>query len=40
MSLVDEMHLGVNLDPAAVTDAALLLECLDESFGALLDLGR
>ncbi|MCZ7536799.1 MAG: WS/DGAT domain-containing protein [Acidimicrobiia bacterium] len=39
MSLVDEMHLGINLDPAAFTDVTLLLDCLDESFGALLDLG-
>ena len=39
MSLVDEMHLGINLDPAAITDVALLIDCLDESFGALLDLG-
>ena len=38
MSLVDEMHLGINLDPAAVTDVALLIDCLDESFAALLDL--
>ncbi len=39
MSLVDEMHLGINLDPSAVTDVTLLVECLDESFGALLDIG-
>jgi hypothetical protein len=32
----DRLHLGVNLDPAAVTDPAALMECLEESFGDLL----
>ena len=35
----DRLHLGVNLDPAAVTDAAALMECLAESFGDLLEAG-
>lgn len=39
MSLVDDMHLGLNLDPAAVTDVSLLIECFDRSFDALLHLG-
>jgi hypothetical protein len=33
------LHLGVNLDPAAVTDPAALMECLAESFGDLLEAG-
>ncbi|HEX6379651.1 MAG TPA: WS/DGAT domain-containing protein, partial [Acidimicrobiia bacterium] len=35
----DRLHLGVNLDPAAVTDAAALMECVAESFEDLLDAG-
>jgi len=35
----DRLHLGVNLDPAAVTDPAALMECLAESFGGLLEAG-
>ena len=35
----DRLHLGVNLDPAAVTDAAALMECVAESFGDLLAAG-
>jgi diacylglycerol O-acyltransferase / wax synthase len=33
----DRLHLGVNLDPAAVTDPGALMECLAESFGNLLE---
>jgi len=36
LSYTGSLDLGLNLDPAAVTDPAALLECLDESFGALL----
>jgi diacylglycerol O-acyltransferase / wax synthase len=35
----DRLHLGVNLDPAAVSDPAALMECLAESFGDLLEAG-
>ena len=35
----DRLHLGVNLDPAAVTDVATLMECVAESFGDLLEAG-
>ncbi|MEW6473763.1 MAG: wax ester/triacylglycerol synthase domain-containing protein [Actinomycetota bacterium] len=35
----DRLHLGVNLDPAAVTDPAALMECLSESFADLLEAG-
>ncbi|HVW34018.1 MAG TPA: wax ester/triacylglycerol synthase domain-containing protein [Acidimicrobiia bacterium] len=33
----DRLHLGVNLDPAAVTDGPALMDCLHESFGELLE---
>jgi WS/DGAT/MGAT family acyltransferase len=33
------LHLGVNLDPAAVTDPAALMECLAESFRDLVEAG-
>jgi WS/DGAT/MGAT family acyltransferase len=35
LSYVDEVHIGVNSDPAAVSDPELLLECLEESFEEL-----
>jgi hypothetical protein len=35
----DRLHLGVNLDPAAVTDPAALMECLAESFADLFEAG-
>jgi diacylglycerol O-acyltransferase / wax synthase len=35
----DRLHLGVNVDPAAVTDPAALMECLAESFADLLEAG-
>jgi hypothetical protein len=35
----NRLHLGVNLDPAAVTDPAALMECLAESFDDLLEAG-
>ena len=35
----ERLHLGVNLDPAAVTDPAALMECVAESFGELLAAG-
>jgi diacylglycerol O-acyltransferase len=38
LSYRDSLDMGINLDPAAVTDAATLLDCLDESFGALLEV--
>jgi hypothetical protein len=40
LSYGDSLDMGLNLDPAAVSDPATLLDCFDESFGALLDLGR
>jgi hypothetical protein len=30
--------MGINIDPAAVSDSATMLDCIDESFGALLDI--
>ncbi len=38
LSYCDELHIGLNIDPAAVTDIPLLMECLDESFGELLSV--
>lgn len=35
----ERLHLGVNLDPAAIADPAALMECLAESFGDLLEAG-
>jgi len=35
----DRLHLGVNLDPAAVADPAALMECVAESFADLLEAG-
>ncbi len=35
----DRLHLGVNLDPAAVTDPGALMESLAESFADLLEAG-
>jgi WS/DGAT/MGAT family acyltransferase len=36
LSYCDELHMGLNIDPAAVTDVPLLMACLDESFAELL----
>jgi diacylglycerol O-acyltransferase len=36
LSYCDELHIGLNIDPAAVTDVPLLMACLDESFEELL----
>jgi diacylglycerol O-acyltransferase / wax synthase len=35
----ERLHLGVNLDPAAVTEPAALMECLARSFSDLLEAG-
>jgi hypothetical protein len=37
LSYCDELHMGLNIDPAAVTDIALLMDCIDESFTELLE---
>jgi diacylglycerol O-acyltransferase len=39
LSYCGELQMGLHLDPAAVTEPDVLLECLDESFGALLVAG-
>lgn len=36
LSYTGSLDLGLNLDPAAVTDAGALLECLDESFSDVI----
>jgi WS/DGAT/MGAT family acyltransferase len=38
LSYLDSLDMGLNIDPVAVSDPATLLDCFDESFGALLDL--
>jgi diacylglycerol O-acyltransferase / wax synthase len=40
LSYKDSLDMGLNIDPAAVTDSATLLDCFDESFGALFDVAR
>ncbi len=37
LSYGGQLHMGLNLDPAAVTDPRSLLECFEESFDALLE---
>lgn len=39
LSYGGDFDMGVNLDPAALTDPAAFMECLAESFDALLGLG-
>ena len=38
LSYRDSLDMGINIDPAAVSDPATLIDCLEESFGALLDI--
>jgi WS/DGAT/MGAT family acyltransferase len=40
LSYCGVMHVGINSDPAAITDPDALLECLDESFADLLAIGE
>jgi hypothetical protein len=39
LSYRDSLDMGINIDPAAVSDPATMIDCIDESFGALLDVG-
>ncbi len=39
LSYCGQLHMGLNIDPAAVTDAGVLLDCFDESFATLLKTG-
>jgi WS/DGAT/MGAT family acyltransferase len=39
LSYLDQIHLGVNLDPAAVPDPEVFQACLQEGFDELLKLG-
>jgi len=39
LSYGGQLDMGLNLDPAAVTDAEALLECLDEAFSSVISLG-
>jgi diacylglycerol O-acyltransferase len=38
LSYCDELNMGLNIDPAAVTDVPLLMTCLAESFDELLSV--
>jgi diacylglycerol O-acyltransferase len=38
LSYLDDLNLGINTDPLAVTEPELLLECLDDSFAEIVDL--
>jgi len=38
LSYRDSLDMGINIDPVAVSDPSTLHDCLDESFGALLDV--
>jgi WS/DGAT/MGAT family acyltransferase len=39
LSYVDELHIGVNTDPAAIPDAEVFLECLQEGFEEIRKAG-
>lgn len=39
LSYGGDLDMGINLDVAAVTDGAGLMECLDEAFASVLELG-
>jgi hypothetical protein len=36
LSYKDSLDLGINVDPAAVTDPGALVECLNEAFADLI----
>ena len=38
LSYLDDLNIGVNTDPLAVTDPELLLECLAEAFDEIVRL--
>jgi diacylglycerol O-acyltransferase / wax synthase len=40
LSYCGDLHMGLNLDPAAVTEPGMLLECFEESFAGLIEAGR
>jgi WS/DGAT/MGAT family acyltransferase len=40
LSYKNSLDMGLNIDPASVTDTRTLLDCFDESFGALFDVAR
>jgi hypothetical protein len=40
LSYCGVMHVGINSDPASITDPDSLLECLDETFADLLAIGE
>ena len=36
LSYLDELHIGINIDPAAVPDPETFVECLQEGFDEIL----
>jgi diacylglycerol O-acyltransferase len=40
LSYLDEVHLGISTDPAAVPDPEVFVDCLQDGFDEILDLGR
>ena len=40
LSYLDQVHIGVNLDPAAVTDPERFLRCYREGWDEILAAGR
>jgi len=40
LSYCGDLHMGLNLDPAAVTEPDILVECFEESFAALIAAAR
>ena len=39
LSYIDELHIGVNTDPAAVPDPEVFLACLQEGFDEVTKIG-
>jgi hypothetical protein len=39
LSYLDEAQIGINFDPAAVTDADVFIECLQDGYDEVLKLG-
>ena len=39
LSYQDELHIGVNMDPAAIPDAGVFMDCLNEGFAEVCKVG-
>ncbi len=38
LSYVDDLNIGINTDPRAVTDPELFVDCLDDAFDEIIEL--